>query len=122
MTLREKLDLLWKYLLLAVIVYAVAQVGYCHRSAMLGCGSQGGHDMMWVDDDGEFEDMDIDVDIDSFGDGDSSIQVIINGETIDLKDMKKMGKNVIVKMIHDSDEYEQYGKNIKIIKKKMTDE
>mgnify|MGYP006928215014 FL=1 len=123
MTLKEKLELLWKYLLLAVLVYAVAQMGNCHRSGMIACGSgQSGHDMMWFGDDGDMEDMDIDVNIESFGEGDSSIQVIINGETVDLKDMEKMGKNIFVKKMHGSDEHEQHEKkNIKIIKKKITD-
>ncbi len=118
MTLKEKLELLWKYLLLAVLVYAVAQMGNCHRSGMTACGSgQSGHDMMWFGNDG-----DMDIDVESFGEGDSSIQVIINGETVDLKDMEKMGKNIFVKKMHGSDEHKQHEKkNIKIIKKKITD-
>jgi len=121
MTLKEKLDLLWKYLLLAVLVYGIAQVGTCHRTGMMNqnCGPDG-HGMMWFDDDDDYDDMDIDVNIEKFGDGDSSIQVIINGETIDMKDMEKVGKTVFIKKMHGSAEHEKSGKkSVKMIKKKI---
>ena len=122
MTLKEKLELLWKYLLLAVIVYGLAQVGTKHHSRMMrdDCSYKSGHDMMWFsEDDVDMGDMDVDVMIERLVDGDSTIKVIINGETMDLKDLEEIDENVFIKKMvgeHNGKEHK-----VKIIKKKMID-
>ncbi|MBT4035649.1 MAG: hypothetical protein HOB84_13565 [Candidatus Marinimicrobia bacterium] len=122
MTLKEKLELLWKYLLLAVIVFGLAQIGRTHHPGMMKHNFSGAHGdkMMWFgDDDCDFGDMDVDVEIEKFGEGDSSIKIIINGETMGLDDLEKLGDNIFIKkMKHDGGGKEH---KVKIIKKKKSD-
>ena len=125
MTLKEKLELLWKYLLLAVIVFGLVQIGNNRKSRMWSHDFSGhpGSKMMWFgDEDHDFGDMDVDVEIEKLIDGDSTITVIINGETMTLDDMKKLEKpdrNVYIKKMrhHRGDK----DRKVKIIKKKMID-
>jgi len=122
MTLKEKLELLWKYLLLAVIVFGLVQIGNNRKSRMWSHDFSGQHGskMMWFgDEDHDFGDIDIDVEIEELMDGDSSITVIINGETMNLDDLKKLDRNVYIKkMRHHSGDKDR---KVKIIKKKMID-
>ncbi len=121
MTLKEKLDLLWKYLLLAVLIYGFAQIGRPHGFRMMNHHSNMGneHGMMWFGDDEncDYKDMTVDVEIEKLDDGDSTIKVIVNGETIDLKDFDMKGENVFIKKMKGSGKE----KRIKIIKKEMKD-
>ncbi len=122
MTLKEKLELLWKYLLLAAIIYGIAQIGTNHRSKMMGenCSHNSGHDMMWFgDDDHDFDDMDVEVMIEKLDDGDSTVQIIINGETMDIKDLEKIDENLFVKKMGGDHKGKEH--KVKIIKKKMID-
>ncbi len=122
MTLKEKLELLWKYLLLAVIVFGLAQLGRTHKSRLMYHDFQGkhGNKMMWYGDlDHDADEMNVDVMIEKLVDGDSTIKVIINGETMDLKDLEEIDENVFIKKMvgeHNGKKHE-----VKIIKKKMID-
>jgi|SaaInlV_120m_DNA_4_1040238.scaffolds.fasta_scaffold03659_2 hypothetical protein len=124
MTLKEKLELLWKYLLLAVIVFGLAQIGRTHHPRMIDydCSSKSGHDMMWFGGGGDhdFGEMDVDVEIMKMGDGDSTITVIVNGKSMSLDDLKELDENVFIKKIkHDGSRKEH---KVKIIKKKISDQ
>ena len=122
MTLKEKLELLWKYLLLVVIVYGLAQIGNVRHGGMMthDFPRVHGERMMWFDDDDcDEEEMNVEVEIEKLAGGDSTITVIINGETMDLDDLDKLGENVFIKkMRHDGDRKER---KVKIIKKTMSD-
>ncbi|NQT62118.1 MAG: hypothetical protein HQ556_04090 [Candidatus Marinimicrobia bacterium] len=121
MTLKEKLELLWKYLFLAVIVFAIAQFGRTHKSRSMYHDFQGehGNKMMWYsDEDCDTDEMKVDVEIEKFAGGDSIIKVIINGETMDLEDLEILDENVFIKkMKHDGGGKEH---KVKIIKKKIS--
>ena len=119
MTLKEKLELLWKYLLLAVIFFGVTQLSNSPQTLHEKHMKEGGHygkKVIWYDDMGG-EDMDIDVDIEKIVAGDSTITITINGETMDLDDLDDLGGKVIVKSFKDEDDGHQ--KQIKVIKKKI---
>ena len=122
MTLKEKLDLLWKYLLLGVIVFGLFQIGNQHRSKKYNHDFQGvhGQKMMWFgDEDGDTQEMNLDVEIEKLANGDSSIVLIINGETMNLDDLEELDENVLIKRIkHDGGGKEH---KVKIIKKKISD-
>ncbi len=123
MTLKEKLELLWKYLLLAVIVYGLFQLGTKHHSCKMdhGFSAKSGHDMMWFGkDDHDMGDMEVDVLIEKLVDGDSTIQVIINGETMNLKDLEEIDENVYIKKMIGTHKGKEH--KVKIIKKKMIDD
>ncbi len=120
MTLKEKLELLWKYLFLAVIVFALMQFGRSHRSKAIYHDFKGDHGskMMWYSDEHcDTDEMKVDVEIEKFADGDSTIKVIINGETMDLEDLDELDENVFIKkMKHDGGKEHK----VKIIKKKKS--
>ena len=123
MTLKEKLELLWKYLLLAIIVFGLAQIGRKHHSMKMDydCSPQGGEEMMWIGKgDHDFGDMEVDVMIEKLVDGDSTIQVIINGKTMDLKDLEEIEDNVYIKKMTGKHKGKEH--KVKIIKKKMSDD
>lgn len=95
MTTKEKLDLLWKYLLLLVLVFGFYQLSTSHKSKctphsmgsmnMNACSS--GHEgMMWFGGD-DAEEMDIKVEIEKISDSDSTMVITINGEIMDLTNM-----------------------------------
>ncbi|MCF7822849.1 MAG: hypothetical protein K9N35_01610 [Candidatus Marinimicrobia bacterium] len=92
MTNKEKLDLLWKYLLLVVLVYGFAQIGRNHGPGLMMPKPVGmpGHEMMWMTDDDGLLDMsgmnNIEVVIEKTGDGDSTIVVTVNGKEVDAED------------------------------------
>ena len=121
MTLKEKLELLWKYLFLAVIVFALFQFGRTHKSRAMYHDFKGDHGnkMMWYSDENcDTDKMNVDVEIEKFADGDSVIKVIINGETMDLDDLEQLDENIFIKKIkHDGGGKEH---KVKVIKKKMS--
>jgi hypothetical protein len=87
MTTKDKLDLLWKYLLLIVLAYGFYQMG-CNRSPFYHHSSSvPGHEKMIWTHEGMDANMDIDVQVERFEDGDSSIVIKVNGEVIDLSGM-----------------------------------
>ena len=119
MTTKEKLDLLWKYLLLIVLVYGFAQIGNSHSKRFFTSHWDKGHgnDMMWYgSEDCDFEDMDVKVDVQKVGD-DSTMVVTINGETIDIDDFDMKAGNVYVKKMDGHGKKGQ--KQIKIITKEI---
>lgn len=123
MTTKEKLELLWKYLLLAVIVFAIAQLGRSHSGMKYKHDFKKGYDhsMMWYsDEDCDSKEMMVDVEIEKFEDGDSTIKVIINGETMTLDDLEKLDENVYMKKMKHGKAGKE--KQIKIIKKKFSED
>lgn len=123
MTLKEKLELLWKYLLLVVLVYGFTQLGGSHKVRMMnrGMGGDAEHGMMWFGgDDSDCGEMNVDVEIENLLDGDSTVKVIVNGQAIDVKDFERMGENVFIKKMKHSGEHKE--KRIKVITKKMIDD
>lgn len=120
MSLKEKLELLWKYLLLAVLIFGFTQLGKpLHR---MNCSHDGrgyhSKKMMWYGDkDFDLNEMEIDVEVEKLMDGDSMVKVIINGETLDLDDLEDLGGNVFVKTFKHGDDDQE--KQIKVIKKKV---
>ncbi|NQV15754.1 hypothetical protein HQ531_09890 [bacterium] len=120
MTTKEKLDLLWKYLLLIVLVYGFANIGRSHaqRVHMNDCDRSSHHGMMgYGSDDCDFEDMDINVDVENLIDGDSTLIITINGETMDIKDFETKHGNVFMKKMKGHGRGAE--KRIKIIKKEL---
>jgi len=120
MTLKEKLELLWKYLLLVVIVFGLVQMGKNRPPRMMLKDFSGHHGekMMWFNhDDDDMEDMDIDVEVMKLEDGDSTIKIIINGKTIDLEDLEEAEGNVYIKKMKGSGEHK-----VKIIKKRIMED
>jgi len=113
MTLKEKLDLLWKYLLLIVLVYGFAQIGRSHSARFFKSGVSMGmphHEMMWKSGDCDMPGMkNVEVHIEKHGDGDSTMIVTINGEEVDIDDVdiskfeKGDGKVFIKKIIRGDD-------------------
>jgi len=120
MNTKEKLDLLWKYLLLAVIVYAVAQLGHPNPPLMHPHGGKcaPGHKMIWMEKDGLGDEINVDVQIEKLDNGDSTVKVIINGESMSLEDLEKLEDNVYMKKMKGG----QDGKQVKVIKKKIITE
>lgn len=91
MTLKEKLDLLWKYLLLAVLVYGFVTLGKTHSKKHCGPGMGMGrshHGMMFMGDKDCMPGMsgmkNVEVRIEKMDDGDSTMVVMVNGEVVDL--------------------------------------
>lgn len=91
MTLKEKLDLLWKYLLLAVLVYGFVTLGKTHSMKHCGPGMGMGrshHGMMFMGDKACMPGMsgmkNVEVRIEKMDDGDSTMVVTVNGEVVDL--------------------------------------
>ncbi len=102
MTTKEKLDLLWKYLLLVILVFGFIYLGKARHAPLPGHG-MGPHAKMWIDDDCDFkgmkglEGLDMDIDIEALIDaGDSSIKVIINGEEASLEDLEDMDLDLLM--------------------------
>lgn len=86
MNLKEKLDLLWKYLLLAVLVYGFHTLSRPALPPFCGHPMMGAaHDFTWFGDD---DDEDMDIRIEKLAEGDSSVVIMINGEIMDLKGLR----------------------------------
>ena len=123
MTLKEKLELLWKYLLLAVIVFGLFQLGNTRHARVMNHDYSGipGHGSVWIgDEDCELESMDVNVEIEKLAHGDSAIQVIVNGETLDIKDFDQAGEHVYIKKMKGSGEHKEH--KIKVIRKMIEDD
>lgn len=128
MTLKEKLDLLWKYLLLIILVYGFAQIGRSHSRGFFKSGGHMGmsnHEMMWKGDDCDMPGMkNVEMHIEKHGDGDSTMVVIINGEEVDINDVdiskfEKGDGKVFIKKIMRSDDTDR--KKMIMMKKEMVE-
>ena len=128
MNTKEKLELLWKYLFLAVIAAGIFRfTDRHHPPSSFPLRLAGNHDMLFVGDDDRETDVKVEQEI---VDGDTIIKVWINGEEVDAEDydMKgggfewktKDGKIIVIDI--DDDHHDGSSKNEKvkkIIKKKI---
>ena len=79
MTTKEKLELLWKYLLLIVIVFGIFAMSNTHEKRIIKMIGSPDHEMMF------FHDMDEDMEFD----GDSTMIININGKVLTGEDALK---------------------------------
>lgn len=143
MTTKEKLDLLWKYILLIVLIWGIASMGRRQDVKCIGMGHGMGHGKaMWMSGDHDFHfkggDMkDVQVMIEKLGDGDSTMVITVNGEVVDLDevnwkdihgledldidlDIEAMDGHVIVKKLGKDGDHGE--KRVKIMKKKVQED
>ena len=126
MNTKEKLELLWKYLLLLVIAVCLFRFsGKPHFKMMEKHFNHGKHEMSFYGDD----DHEIDVWVDQeIVDGDTIMKVIVNGEEVDAEeyDIKggsfewrsKDGKIIVID-IDDDHNKNHKEKDVRIIRKKI---
>ena len=126
MNTKEKLELLWKYLLLLVIAVCLFRFsGKPHFKMMGNDFNHGKHEMSFYGND----DHEIDVRVDQeIVDGDTIMKVIVNGEEVDAEeyDMKggsfewksKDGKIMVIDIDDDHNE-DHKEKEVRYIKKKI---
>ena len=128
MSTKEKLELLWKYLFLAVIAVGIFRFTSRNNcSMMMGHhGRSAGHDMLFIGDDNHAMDVKVEKEI---VDGDTLVKMWINGEEVDAEehDMKdgsfkwksKDGNVMVIDVddIHDGTHKKEKHKNV--IKKKI---
>ncbi len=126
MNTKEKLELLWKYLLLLVIAVCLFRFsGKPHFKMMEKYFNHDKHEMSFYGDD----DHEIDVRVDQeIVDGDTIMKVIVNGEEVDAEeyDMKggsfewksKDGKIMVIDIDDDHNE-DHKEKEVRFIKKKI---
>jgi hypothetical protein len=126
MNTKEKLELLWKYLLLLVIAVCLFRFsGKPHFKMMGNDFNHGKHEMSFYGND----DHEIDVRVDQeIVDGDTIMKVIVNGEEVDAEeyDMKggsfewksKDGKIMVIDIDDDHNE-DHKEKEVRFIKKKI---
>ena len=82
MTTKEKLDILWKYLFLLVIAVAIFKFSnHPHHRKMTHGFDHDSHEMR----------VEVETEIVN---GDTSIVVEINGEKVDMEDLKGLGKGM----------------------------
>jgi len=128
MNTKEKLELLWKYLFLAVIATGIFRfTDRHHPSSSFPLHLAGNHDMLFVGDDKVFfgaDDHKMDVKVEQeIVNGDTIMKVMINGEEVDAEDydMKegnfkwksKDGKIMVIDIDDEIDEHDH------VIKKKV---
>ena len=126
MNTKEKLELLWKYLLLLLIAVCLFRFsGKLHFKMMGNDFNHGKHEMSFYGND----DHEIDVRVDQeIVDGDTIMKVIVNGEEVDAEeyDMKggsfewksKDGKIMVIDIDDDHNE-DHKEKEVRFIKKKI---
>ena len=137
MNTKEKLELLWKYLFLAVVAVGIFRFTGRHDVSMVPMvaehfGHEGKHEMVFFgNDDGIFvgDDHKMDVKIkQEIVDGDTIMKVIVNGEEVNADDYdmkegnfkwKSKSGNVIVIDIDDDHNDDHKEKDVRIIKKKI---
>ncbi len=132
MNTKEKLELLWKYLFLAVVAVGIFRITGRHDVSMAPMvaehfGHEGKHEMVFFgNDDGIFvsDDHKMDVKVEQeIVNGDTIMKVMINGEEVDAEDydMKegnfkwksKDGKIMVIDIDDEIDEHDH------VIKKKV---
>ena len=91
MNTKEKLELLWKYLFLAVVAAGIFRfTDRHHPSSSFPLHLAGNHDMLFIGDDDNELDVRVKQDVVN---GDTITKVIINGEEVDVSSFsKKEGK------------------------------
>ena len=137
MNTKEKLELLWKYLFLAVVAVGIFRFTGRHDVSMVPMvaeqfGHEGKREMVFFgNDDGIFvgDDHKMDVKIkQEIVDGDTIMKVIVNGEEVNADDYdmkegnfkwKSKSGNVIVIDIDDDHNDDHKEKDVRIIKKKI---
>jgi hypothetical protein len=137
MNTKEKLELLWKYLFLAVVAVGVFRFTGRHDISMVPVvaehfGREAKHEMVFFgNDDGIFvgDDHKMDVKIEQeIVDGDTIMKVIVNGEEVNADDYdmkegnfkwKSKSGNVMVIDIDDDHNDDHKEKDVRIIKKKI---
>ena len=92
MTTKEKLDLLWKYLLLIILVWGVATIGSSHKTKCIGMAHGKSYHGMMMRGAGDCMPggmgmKDVQVRIEKMDDGDSTMVVTVNGEVVDLDEV-----------------------------------
>jgi len=136
MNTKEKLELLWKYLFLAVVAVGIFRFTSRHDVSMAPVvaehfGHEGKHEMVFFGDDngifvGDGHEMDVKIKKEIV-DGDTIMKVIVNGEEVNADDYDKEGNfkwksksgNVIVIDIDDDHNDDHKEKDVRIIKKKI---
>lgn len=113
MTTREKLELLWKYLLLAVIAYGIHSFSpKCeYRQIHNDHGFKYWHESAGKD----LKDMNVEIEVENLDDGDSTITVTVNGETMTVEDLKDADEHILIQKIMD----DHKGEKVKVYKKKI---
>ena len=137
MNTKEKLELLWKYLFLAIVAVGIFRFTGRHDVSMVpmvveNYGHEGKHEMVFFgNDDGIFvgDDHKMDVKIkQEIVDGDTIMKVIVNGEEVNADDYdmkegnfkwKSKSGNVMVIDIDDDHNDDHKEKDVRIIKKKI---
>ena len=132
MNTKEKLELLWKYLLLLVVAIGVIRFTNGPHSAKLHFGHEGNHEMLFVGDDKIFfggDDHKMVVRVDQeIVDGDTILKVIVNGEEVDPEEYDMKGGNfkwkskdgkIMVIDIDDDHNKNHKEKDFRIIRKKI---
>ena len=126
MNTKEKLELLWKYLFLAVVAAGIFRfTDRHHPPSSFPLHLAGNHDMLFIGDDDHELDVRVEQDVVN---GDTITKVIINGKEVDVSSFsKKEGKlkwvsedgEVIVIDIDDDHHEDHKEKDVRIIKKKI---
>ena len=137
MNTKEKLELLWKYLFLAIVAVGIFRFTGRHDVSMVpmvaeNFGHEGKHEMVFFgNDDGIFvgDDHKMDVKIkQEIVDGDTIMKVTVNGEEVNADDYdmkegnfkwKSKSGNVMVIDIDDDHNDDHKEKDVRIIKKKI---
>ena len=132
MNTKEKLELLWKYLILLVVAIGVIRFTNGPHSAKLHFAHEGDRKMVFLGkDDGIFvgDDHKMDVKVEQeIVNGDTIMKVMINGEEVDAEEYDMKGGsfkwkskdgNVMVIDIDDDHNEDHKEKDVRIIKKKI---
>ncbi|HIA79344.1 MAG TPA: hypothetical protein EYO07_04195 [Candidatus Marinimicrobia bacterium] len=127
MNTKEKLELLWKYLFLAVVAAGIFRfTDRHHPPSSFPLHLAGNHDMLFIGDDDHELDVRVEQDVVN---GDTITKVIINGEEVDVSSFSKKegklkwvsedGEVIVIDIDDDYDGKHKKDKNIRIIKKKI---
>ena len=127
MNTKEKLELLWKYLFLAVVAAGIFRfTDRHHPPSSFPLHLAGNHDMLFIGDDDNELDVRVKQDVVN---GDTITKVIINGEEVDVSSFSKKkgklkwvsedGEVIVIDIDDDYDGKHKKDKNIRIIKKKI---
>ena len=127
MNTKEKLELLWKYLFLAVVAAGIFRfTDRHHPPSSFPLHLAGNHDMLFIGDDDNELDVRVKQDVVN---GDTITKVIINGKEVDVSSFSKKegklkwvsedGEVIVIDIDDDYDGKHKKDKNIRIIKKKI---
>ena len=127
MNTKEKLELLWKYLFLAVVAAGIFRfTDRHHPPSSFPLHLAGNHDMLFIGDDDHELDVRVEQDVVN---GDTITKVIINGKEVDVSSFSKKkgklkwvsedGEVIVIDIDDDYDGKHKKDKNIRIIKKKI---